>query len=464
VTSALQTAAGLHQAGRLGEAAALYRQILEGSPKSFEALYALGIISAQQGDFEQGQQLLGEAAAANPSFAELWCVRGVLLSRLRRADEALACFDRALALKPDYREAITGRIDALADRPAEALEAVDRMLALQPGDAIAWNNRGGILVRLGRLAEALASFERAVSLKPDFLEALVNSGTMLVEMKRPEEAVKAMDAALAIDNSVAAAWNNRGNALLAMKRFEEAIESYDKALALRPGFPQAEDNRASALLELKRGTRCPPSYLRTLFDDFSADYDRKMLENLGYRGHLHLRALAEGVLPRLTPPWRILDLGSGTGLVGEAFKDLAAGGRLDGIDIAPLMIEAARARGVYDELILGDLETVLAAPGPRYDLILAADTMIYLGDLAPAFWGVANRLDAGGFYLFAVEAKDETGWEHNEWKRFCHSEGYLREEAARAGLIFIDIMECVLRRQAHEPVRGFAVALQKPPG
>ena len=91
-----------------------------------------------------------------------------------------------------------------------------------------------------------------------------------------------------------------------------------------------------------------------------------------------------------------------------------------------------------------------------------ADTMIYLGDLAPTLSGVANRLSAGGFFLFAVEAKDGTGWEHNDWKRFCHSEAYLREEAARAGLSFIDIMECVLRRQAHEPVRGLAVALQKP--
>ena len=106
----------------------------------------------------------------------------------------------------------------------------------------------------------------------------------------------------------------------------------------------------------------------------------------------------------------LLDLGCGTGLVGETFKDLAEGaGRLDGIDLAPRMLDVARARGIYHELILGDLESVLFSPGRSYDLIVSADTMIYLGDLKPAFTGVAKRLEPGGFYIFACEAKAGTG-------------------------------------------------------
>ncbi len=168
---------------------------------------------------------------------------------------------------------------------------------------------------------------------------------------------------MAIDAEHAISWNNRANTLAAMKRFEDAVGSYDRALLLSPTFLEARDNRLNALFELKRGKRCPPAFMRGLFDDFSSHYDETMLEKLQYRAHLHVRQLAERVLPRLTPPWRILDLGCGTGLVGEAFKDLAAGGRLAGIDIAPRMIEAARARGIYDELILGDLETRAACAG-----------------------------------------------------------------------------------------------------
>jgi predicted TPR repeat methyltransferase len=187
-----------------------------------------------------------------------------------------------------------------------------------------------------------------------------------------------------------------------------------------------------------------------------------MLEKLQYRAHLHLRELADRVLPRLTPPWRILDLGCGTGLVGDTFKDLTVGGHLDGLDIAPRMIDAARARGIYDDLILGDLETELYAPGPSYELILAADTMIYLGDLAPAFLGVAKRLEPEGFYVFAVESTADGEWQQTPSNRFRHSTTYLKAEAERAGLVFVDSMECTLRNEAGTPVAGLAVALQKP--
>src|SRR5258707_9591773 len=101
-----------------------------------------------------------------------------------------------------------------------------------------------------------------------------------------------------------------------------------------------------------------------------------MVRPLHYCGHLQLRTLAERAILPLASPLTILDLGCGTGLVGEVFKDLAAGGRLDGIDLAPRMIEAARARGIYDDLILGDLEAALHAEGASYDLIVSGDTMI----------------------------------------------------------------------------------------
>ncbi|HXJ01897.1 MAG TPA: tetratricopeptide repeat protein [Micropepsaceae bacterium] len=462
--SLLRTAASLHRAGNLSEAVHLYQQILHTQPPDFEVLYALGMAHLQSGRLEEALENIKRALKLKFDFPDGWCIHGRLLMRLNRPEEALRSFNSALSLKPDFTDALASRASALAqlNRPAEALVTFNQLLALRPGDADGWNNRGGVLVSLLRLEDALESFDRALALQPDFVEALSNRAAMLRELNRLDEALAACDATLRLKPDHAVSWNNRGNTLVALARYEEAVASYDKALALDRSLTPAADNRDLALLELKRVKRCPPGYLRNLFDEFSSDYDETMLETLGYRAHLHLRALADRVLPRFPAGRRILDLGSGTGLVGEVFKDLAAGGRLDGVDLSPRMIEAAQQRAIYDDLILGDIETVLAAFERSYDLILAADTMIYFGDLEPTLTNVFKRLIPGGFYIFAIERKDCHGWEQTDTRRFRHSEAYLRNAAAHAGLAFAASIPCVLRRQQNEPVPGLAVALQKP--
>ena len=455
-------AAGLDQAGNRVAAAKLYPTSLES--RDFETLYALAMAHLQAGRLEEALEGITQALKRKFDFPEGWCVQGRLLMRLGNLEEALRSFNAALALTPDFAEALSSRASVLAQlsRPAEALVTLNHFLELRPHDADGWNNRGGVLVAMLRLEDALASFDRALAIKPDFIEALSNRATMLRELGRLDDSLAVCDGALRLRPDHAVSWNNRGNTLVAMARFEEAVASYDKALAIDPALSPAADNRDLALLELKRVARCPPGYLRNLFDDFSSDYDEKMIETLGYRAHEHLRTLAARVFSGPSSGLRILDLGSGTGLVGDEFQDMAAGGRLDGVDLSPRMIETARSRGIYDDLILGDIETVLAAFERSYDLVLAADTMIYFGDLAPTLSNVFRRLVPGGFYLFAVERMEGHGWEQTEVRRFRHSEPYLRAAAGRAGLVFTGSMACVLRHENGQPVPGVAVALQKP--
>jgi predicted TPR repeat methyltransferase len=388
-------AQALFMAGRLDEAAALYRQRLQEKPQDLEANQALGFIYFQARQFDLAQYFAGEALKLDPAYLDGFRLRGMAL------------------------------------------------------------------MQLGRLAPALQCFSQALALKPDSVELLVNHATALLELKRLDEALAGFDRVVALDPNNAVGWNNRANTLVALKRLEEAATCYERALQIRPDLETARSNRFLVLLQLRKVSRIADFALRDMFDEVATRFDQLMVDGLDYRGHLHLRTLADAKLPPLKPPLRILDLGCGTGLVGDAFKDLAAGGRLDGIDLAPRMIEVARKRGIYDDLILGDLETVLAAPGPDYDLIVSADTMVYLGDLAPTFRGVFNRLAAGGFYLFAVESKTGSGWEQTDVSRFRHSETYLKEEAARCGLDYFAQMDCTLRYEREEPVPGLGVALQK---
>ena len=173
-----------------------------------------------------------------------------MLSDLKHFEDALASYDRALAIKPDFAGALNNRGIALQElkRFDDALESHERALAILPDFAGALNNRGLALRELRRLDDALAAYDRALAILPDFADALNNRGIALQELGRLEEALDSYDRALAVKPDFAGASNNRGTALKELRRLDDAVASYDRALAVRPGFAEALDNRGAVRL------------------------------------------------------------------------------------------------------------------------------------------------------------------------------------------------------------------------
>ncbi|MFZ0693638.1 MAG: tetratricopeptide repeat-containing glycosyltransferase family protein, partial [Alphaproteobacteria bacterium] len=173
-------------------------------------------------------------------------------------EEALASYDRALAIRPDYADALYSRGITLCDlkRPEEALASYDRALAIRPDHAEALNNRGITLCDLKRPEEALASFDRALAIGPDHAEALNNRGNALLDLKRPGDALLSFDRALAIGPDYAEALNNRGIALRDLNRLDDALASHDRALAIKPDYVEAHFNEGLVRLligDFRRG-------------------------------------------------------------------------------------------------------------------------------------------------------------------------------------------------------------------
>jgi predicted TPR repeat methyltransferase len=232
----------------------------------------------------------------------------------------------------------------------------------------------------------------------------------------------------------------------------------DKALEQLQALENPDPEMLAACEAIKRAPRSDPGYVRHLFDQFSADYDQRMIGQLAYAAPQILKGLADMVMPG-REQLSILDLGCGTGLGGAAFKPLAS--RLDGIDLSPAMIAKAQARAIYDHLEVADLESALAKDDPCYDLILAADTLVYLGDLARVFACAHARLRSDGFFLFTVEKASAEGYELGPKRRWRHSEAYLRGLAQATGFDVAGFVAAQPRREATQPVEGFAVALRR---
>jgi tetratricopeptide (TPR) repeat protein len=169
-----------------------------------------------------------------------------------RAREALERLDRALALLPTDADAHLCRGLALkaARRLAESLAAFERTIEIQPDHVPAHVNRSAILRELGRPREALESSDRALALQPGFAPAHCNRGLALNELDQPREALESYDRALALDPAFAAAHGNRGKVLQALDRPDEALAAYQRVIALQPGSAQAYLNAAHTHLML----------------------------------------------------------------------------------------------------------------------------------------------------------------------------------------------------------------------
>jgi predicted O-linked N-acetylglucosamine transferase (SPINDLY family) len=180
-----------------------------------------------------------------------------VLRRIARYEEALASFDRALAIRADYPEALNSRGNALFElkRFEEALASYERALALRPHYAEALNNRFTALRVLKHLDKALTSYDRSLAIRPDYPEALCNRGNTLFELKRFEEAVASYDRALAVRPDFIEALSSRGNALLDLKRLDEALANYDRALAINPDYAPALSGLAGSALKICDWTR-----------------------------------------------------------------------------------------------------------------------------------------------------------------------------------------------------------------
>ena len=249
----LRNAMRAHQTGNYAEAARLCRDVLQAAPKNLMALNLLGYVHSQTGNFAEAERLLDEAIKIDPAPETIYN-RGCALQNLRRDDEALLCFQRTMALRPDFVDAVVNcGISQLAlRRYADALESFDKVLARIPADAEAWNNRGNALLELARPTEALTSLDKAIALKPAYANAWNNRGVALQRLNRHPAAIQSLERALAIDPRLPAAYNNRGNSWMALRHYESAYADFERASALDPNFVEPIINRATVLVALRR--------------------------------------------------------------------------------------------------------------------------------------------------------------------------------------------------------------------
>ena len=220
--------------------------------------------------YEEAIQAYDRAIAIDPNGFSVWNNKAIALDTLKRYEEAIHAYDQALANLRRYEEAV---------------QAYDRAIAIDPNrSCTVWINKGCALHNLRRYEEAVQAYDRALAIDPNKSSVWHNKGIALGILERYEEEIQSYDRALAIDPNKSNTWINKGCALYNLKCYEEAIQAYDRALAIDPNNSVALDNKKVALRHLKRHEEIQASDRALAIDPNDLDELRKKGDALCYLG------------------------------------------------------------------------------------------------------------------------------------------------------------------------------------
>lgn len=245
----LKLAVEHHTGGRLAEAEALYRQVLQADPDQPVALHLLGVLAHQTGHNGAAVELISKAISIKPDYPEAHNNLGLSLQGQGQLDGAAASYQRAISLKPDYPEAHNnlGNAALQLGQTQGAVESYRQAIAIKPDYLKAHNNLGLALRDLGKLDQAIESYHKAIAIKPDYHEALSNLGNALADQGKLEQAVACLNKAIAANPAHPAAHNNLGLVWLNMGKVDQAEASFHAALAINPNDAPAHNNLGLAL-------------------------------------------------------------------------------------------------------------------------------------------------------------------------------------------------------------------------
>jgi predicted TPR repeat methyltransferase len=290
-------------------------------------------------------------------------------------------------------------------------------------------------------------------------QAWFSRATCLRRLRRLEDAVECLKIAISLKPDHDMAYERLGMILYRAGKMDELAELYGDWLKYNPDNPTARHMYA-AVAGGAVPERASDDYVRNTFDDFADTFDEN-LQDLGYRAPQLLADALERHLAKSGDRDRldILDAGAGTGLCGPLLRDRAR--TLTGVDLSSRMLQKARARRCYDELVASELCEFMRGRPQSFDAVLSADTLVYFGALDEVLAGAWSCLRPGGLLTFTAERWDTTDegarYRMGAHGRYMHREKYLAGALEDAGFRLLEMSLAVLRAELGTDLKGLVV-------
>jgi predicted TPR repeat methyltransferase len=344
----------------------------------------------------------------------------------------------------------------------DAIQSLLEITKRWPNHVDAYNFLGSIYLKRCEWKSAGQMYMQILRLVPGRVQAWVNLAYIFDKIHNHEEAIRCSSKAISLKPEAEKAHGILAFSLLKSGRREEARQAFERLLAL---FPDSDHTEAEYFLAaLNGGSRSQPKqspakYVRSVFDGCAHDFEKTLVDRLKYDipGKINIefrKLVSQGY------KYSAIDLGCGTGLMGEQIKDLC--GYLVGVDLSEKMLEIARKKNIYDELLSKDIVVAVAESNVKYDLVLATDVFVYIGDLAELFSLVARSMNGNGLFGFSIEfAENHASYVLQSTGRYAHALSYVQALAEANQLVNCVEKKVVVRMEHGEPINGYIFVYMK---
>lgn len=463
----LTTALTQYQQDELTAAQSSCNQLLEKHPRNFNARQLLGLVHLKADRFHAALEQFKHAEEAARSqklaprfLAQVLSNKALTLEHLNRDDEARTALEEACRLQPSEL-AFTLNIIALLDRCRD-YEAVLDYLAETPAVQHIPETR------LPRLRALRSTGATHLAIKWANLWLNENTDTDIcaewlgLQIKNGASVRAALEqlslsTEISIDAVHLSAW---ADYLGEEGETEVSLTLYRTLLELQPEHPVAR-----YLVDAAQGQVSPEvsaAYIEAVYNSNADAFEERLVGKLNYNAPNLIADTLSQLPQQLTAPVLVGDIGCGTGLMGEALKAHWPDCVLEGCDLALGMLKLAKRKRLYKSLKRSDAKAWLESRADTFNLITAADVLIYIGEVGPLFKAVAQALQSNGLFAFTVElGNDDLILQANG--RYQHGHNYLAKALAGAGLVEDSSQEFNLRQENNQWIKGLLVIARKAP-
>ncbi len=449
----------LKSQGLLAEACDVLQKALDEKPDYTAALNNLGTVYYALGKLPEAIQAYQQVIQKDPHFIDAYYNLGLALGKQQKWSHAIDAYQTLLALTPDHFAARFHLACALMNQgniDASIAEFL-RIEPEQPNHFETQFNLATCYLKKGALKEAKLHYLNALELNPTDTQILFNLAVISTEQGDLDRAIQYYQKAIQQQPDFFAAHNNLGVAFIAKQHIAFALHHFQEAWRLQPENTSIRYT-IQALSQNKHLLAAPTDYVKSLFNAYADHYEQHLLSALDYQLPMHIKRALENFHP-LSAAWDILDLGCGTGLCGVLLKPFAK--TLTGVDLSEKMLQIAQDKKIYNDLLCEDIHSFLTNTKTTYYVIVAADVLVYIGELTLLFQQVHAVLRERGLFIFNTEISEQEAYVMNQSGRFSHQKFYIEQLAKKNHFSVAHYEKIVTRLQNSQPVYGHLYVLQR---